>query len=54
VYLQVATDSGARKVLIPAVNMAQLGKVPEYLISKFSLVVYSHPVDAAFKAMRFE
>ena len=50
-YLQVSADSGAKKVLIPAVDMAQLAKVPTDLISKFSLVVYSDPVDAAFKAM---
>lgn len=53
-YLQVSADSGARKVLIPAVDMAQLAKVPSDLISKFSLVVYSDPVDAAFKAMGLE
>ena len=53
-YLQVSVDSGAKKVLIPAVDMAQLGKVPADLISKFSLVVYSDPVDAAFKAMGLE
>lgn len=53
-YLQVAADSGAKKVLIPAVDMSQLGKVPADLISKFSLVVYSDPVDAAFKAMGLE
>ena len=41
-------------MLIPAVDMAQLGKVPADLISKFSLVVYSDPVDAAFKAMDLE
>lgn len=50
-YLQVSADSGAKKVLIPAVDMSQLGKVPADLISKFSLVIYSDPVDAAFKAM---
>lgn len=50
-YLQVSADSGAKKVLIPAADMVQIGKVPADLISKFSLVVYSDPVDAAFKAM---
>ncbi|MBK9524257.1 MAG: protease Lon-related BREX system protein BrxL [Bacteroidetes bacterium] len=50
-FLQVAADAGAKKVLIPAVDMAQLGKVPTDLISKFSLVIYSDPVDAAFKSM---
>ncbi|RYE30620.1 MAG: ATP-dependent Lon protease, partial [Sphingobacteriales bacterium] len=53
-YLQVSADSGAKKVLIPAVDMAQLGKIPADLISKFSLVVYADPVDAAFKAMGLE
>jgi ATP-dependent Lon protease len=50
-FLQVASDSGAKKVLIPASDMAQLGKVPTDLVSKFSLVIYSDPIDAAFKAM---
>jgi len=50
-FLQVASDSGAKKVLIPAVDLTQLAKVPMDLVSKFSLVVYSDPVDAAFKAM---
>lgn len=53
-YLQVSADSGAKKVLIPAVDMAQLGNVPTDLISKFSLLIYSNPVDAAFKAMGLE
>jgi ATP-dependent Lon protease len=53
-YLQIASDSGAKKILIPAIDMIQLGKVPSDLISKFSLVVYSDPVDAAFKAMGLE
>ena len=53
-FLQVAADSGAKKVLIPAVDVSQLGKVPADLISKFSLVIYGDPVDAAFKAMGLE
>ena len=53
-YLQVAVDSGAKKILIPAVDISQLGKVPTDLISKFSLIIYSDPIDAAFKAMGLE
>jgi ATP-dependent Lon protease len=34
--------------------MVQLGKVPADLVSKFSLVIYGDPVDAAFKAMGLE
>ncbi len=50
-YMQVSADSGAKKVLIPAVDVIQLSKVPTDLISKFSLIIYSDPIDAAFKAM---
>lgn len=50
-YLQVAADSGALKILMPAVDVAQLGNVPTDLISKFSLIIYSDPIDAAFKAI---
>ena len=53
-YLQVSADSGTKKVLIPAVDMTQLAKVPTDLISKFSLIIYSDPVDTAFKAMGLE
>ena len=50
-FLQVAADSGAKKVLLPAVDMAQLAGVPAELVSKFSLIIYADPIDAAFKAM---
>ncbi len=50
-YMQIAADSGAKRVLVPVVDMAQLAKVPTDIISKFSMLVYSDPVDAAFKAM---
>ena len=53
-YLQVAVDSGAKKILIPAVDISQLGKVPTDLISKFSLIIYSDPIDAVFKALGAE
>lgn len=49
--LQIAVDSGAKKILIPAIDMVQLSKVPADILSKFSLLIYSDPIDAAFKAM---
>ena len=49
--LQIAADAGAKHILIPVADMMQYGKVPADLISKFSLEVYSDPVDAAFKAL---
>ncbi len=49
--LQIASDSGAKKILIPALDIAQLAKVPPELMSKFQLVIYSDPIDAVFKAV---
>jgi ATP-dependent Lon protease len=52
--LQIAADAGAKRILIPVADMIQYSKVPADLISKFSLEVYSDPVDAAFKALGFK
>jgi ATP-dependent Lon protease len=49
--LQIAHDAGAKRILIPVADMMQYSKVPADLIAKFSLEVYSDPVDAAFKAL---
>uniref|UniRef100_UPI0040478596 protease Lon-related BREX system protein BrxL n=1 Tax=Aliarcobacter sp. TaxID=2321116 RepID=UPI0040478596 len=49
--LQIASDSGAKKVLIPVVDMVNMGKVPPELMSKFQLLIYSDPIDAVFKSI---
>lgn len=49
--LQIAHDAGAKRILIPVADMMQYSKVPADLISKFSLDVYSDPVEASFKAL---
>lgn len=49
--LQIAADAGAKKILLPVADMMQYSKVPADLISRFSLEVYSDPVDAAYKAL---
>lgn len=49
--LQIAADAGAKRILLPVADMMQYSKVPADLVSKFSLEVYSDPVDAAFKAL---
>ncbi len=52
--LQVAADSGAKKVLIPTADMAHIGNVPSDLLSKFSLIIYADPINAVFKALGVE
>jgi ATP-dependent Lon protease len=52
--LQVCLDSGAKKVLIPITSAAELGSVPADLIGAFSLIFYSTPQEAVFKALGVE
>ena len=52
--LQVCLDAGAKKVLIPITSAAELGTVPADLIGAFSLIFYSTPQEAVFKALGVE
>ncbi|MEK4103148.1 protease Lon-related BREX system protein BrxL [Paenibacillus sp. FSL R10-2791] len=52
--LQVCLDSGAKKVLIPITSAADLGTVPADLIGAFSLIFYTTPQEAVFKALSVE
>lgn len=52
--LQVCLDAGAKKVLIPITSAADLGTVPSDLIGAFSLIFYSTPQEAVFKALGVE
>lgn len=49
--LQVCLDSGAKKVLLPITSAADIGTVPADLVGAFSLIFYSTPQEAVFKAL---
>ncbi len=49
--LQVAFDSGAHKLLMPAANVPDIASVPTELFAKFQPMFYVDPVDAVFKAL---
>ena len=49
--LQVAFDSGAKRILIPMSSAADIPTIPAELFAKFQTSFYSDPVDAVFKAM---
>ncbi len=49
--LQVAFDTGAKRVLVPASNAKDLVTVPPELFVKFQPAFYNDPVDAVFKAL---
>jgi ATP-dependent Lon protease len=49
--LQIALDSGARRVLLPMSGAADLVTVPPELFSKFQTSFYADPIDAVYKAL---
>lgn len=49
--LQCCLDSGAKKVLIPAISMVDFGTIPADLMGAFQLIPYSSAEDAVFKAL---
>lgn len=52
--LQVCLDSGAKKVLIPAVSNVDIGTIPPELFTSFNMMFYSSAEDAVFKALGVE
>ncbi len=52
--LQVCLESGEKKVLLPITSAADLGTVPSELVGAFSLIFYSSPQEAVFKALGVE
>ena len=49
--LQVCRDSGAKKVLLPITSAADLGTVPSDLVGSLSLIFYTSPEEADYKAL---
>ena len=49
--LQLAMDSGAKRVLLPMASASDIPTVPAELFSKFQISFYADPVDAVFKAL---
>ncbi|MHA3066811.1 protease Lon-related BREX system protein BrxL [Lacticaseibacillus saniviri] len=49
--LQVASDSGAKNILVPVSAVEDLSKVPADLVAKFNLLFYASANDAVFKAL---
>lgn len=52
--LQVALDSGAKKILIPSTSFVDFGTVPAELMSSFQIIPYQSVEDAVFKALGVE
>ena len=50
----VHIESGAKKVLLPAVSMVDFATVPADLMTAFQLIPYQNAEDAVFKALGVE
>src|ERR1017187_1107665 len=49
--LQVALDSGARRILLPMASVRDIPTIPGELFAKFQTSFYADPTDAVFKAI---
>lgn len=52
--LELASESGARRVLVPSENKRDLADVPDSVLDRLQPVFYSDPLNAAIKAMALE
>jgi ATP-dependent Lon protease len=52
--LQVAHDSGAKRILLPMASVRDIPTIPGELFAKFQTSFYADPRDAAFKALGVE
>jgi len=49
--LQMAFDSGAKRVLLPMSSATDIATVPPELFAKFQISFFSDPIDAVYKAL---
>ncbi len=49
--LQVAADSGAKRLLLPMASVTDIATIPGELFAKFQTSFYADPRDAVFKAL---
>ena len=52
--LELSSDSGARRVLIPSENKRDLADVPDSALDRLQAAFYSDPLNAAIRAMTLE
>jgi ATP-dependent Lon protease len=52
--LELASDSGAKRVLMPSENKRDIADVPDELLNRIQPVFYTDPMHAAIRALRLE
>jgi ATP-dependent Lon protease len=49
--LQVAFDSGAKRILLPMASVKDIPTIPSKLFATFQTSSFADPIDPAFKAL---
>ena len=52
--LQVAFDSGAKRIMMPMSSVGDIPSIPGELFAKFQTSFFADPVDAVYKALGVE
>lgn len=54
IFMDTKNKLKSKKVLLPITSAADLGTVPSDLVGAFSLIFYSSPEEAVYKALGVE
>src|SRR5205807_367223 len=52
--LELARDAGAKRILVPSQNKRDIVDIPDEVLDQVQPVFYTHPINAAMRAMRLE
>jgi ATP-dependent Lon protease len=52
--LEFARDAGAKRILVPSQNKRDIVDIPDEILDQVQPVFYTHPINAAMRAMRLE
>ena len=52
--LELARDAGANRILVPSQNKRDIVDIPDEILDQVQPVFYTHPINAAMRAMRLE
>ncbi len=53
-HLELALESGAKRVLVPADNNRDVADVPNEVLNKLQAILYIDPTNASIRAMGLE
>jgi ATP-dependent Lon protease len=52
--LELVRDAGGKRILVPSQNKRDIADIPDEILDQVQPVFYTHPINAAMRAMRLE